>query len=99
MSGKAHPYPLDLEALPIGSVVIVVDCWGEQPLALRIIERTTHNITGRSAAGKTIIAGGPLVRRLATADEAAPFGQPVGTISNFQPAATPAPATMQMELF
>lgn len=99
MSGIAHPYPLDLDALPIGAVVVVIDCWGDQPVALRVIERTTHHITGRSAAGEKIIAGGPLVRRQATADEAAPFGQPVAINSSFQPAATPAPSTLQMELF
>lgn len=99
MSGIAHPYPLDLEALPLGSVVVVVDCWGDQPLALRVVERSKHHITGRPAAGETIIAGGPLVRRLATADEAASFGKPVVAYPNAQPATTPAPATLQMELF
>lgn len=99
MSGKAHPYPLDLEALPLGSVVVAVDCWGDQPLALRVVERTQHHITGRSAAGVTIIAGAPLVRRMATADEEAAFQPSNETKPLTRPAAQPARQAPQMELF
>lgn len=94
-----RPYPLDLAALPLGAIVIAVDCWGEQPIALRVIERGKHNVTGRTATGGTMFVGGPLVRRMATADEAKTFGKATVTAPPTQPAAPPAGTTMQMELF
>ncbi len=94
-----QPYPLDLAALPPGIIVIAVDCWGEQPIALRVIERGKHYVTGRTAAGGTIYVGDPLVRRLATAEEAETFGKTTAPAPQAKPATPSAGTTMQMELF
>ncbi|MCM5556311.1 hypothetical protein [Pleomorphomonas sp. JP5] len=96
---SARPYPLDLAALPLGAIVIAVDCWGEQPIALRVIERGKHNVTGRTATGGTMFVGGPLVRRMATAEEAETFGKTTSPAPQANPATPPAGTTMQMELF
>lgn len=97
MSGQR--YSLDLAALPLGAIIIAVDCWGEQPIALRVIERATHHVTGRTAAGGVVSVGGPLVRRLATADEVSAFKHPTEPKLKPLPAAQPAQPAPQMELF
>lgn len=90
-------YALDLAALPIGTIVIAVDCWGEAPIAIEVTERDTHHIIGRSAAGAVIFVAGPLIRRMATETEAAAFAPAARTAPQ-----TPAPVLSpkpQMELF
>ncbi|WP_026784177.1 hypothetical protein [Pleomorphomonas koreensis] len=91
-------YALDLAALPIGAVVIAVDCWGESPTAFRVVERETHHIVGVTSAGKRVFLGGPLVTRMARPDEAAAFA-PEAHSTSAAPAASKAPAPIQMEMF
>lgn len=87
-------YALDLAALPIGALVVAVDCWGESPTAFRVVESATHHVVGETGAGKRMYLGGPLITRMARPDEAAAFAPSAAAP---KPAATPAP--LQMELF
>lgn len=91
------PYALDLAALPIGAIVVAVDCWGESPTAFRVVERDTHHVVGETSAGARVHLGAPLVRRMATADEAAAFGAAPQS-PTAAPAAQPA-APAQLEMF
>lgn len=91
-------YALDLATLPIGAVVIAVNCWGEAPIALMVAERNTHHIVGRTEAGGRMFVGGPLVRRMATDAEAAAFRPETVTAPAMTSASVPSPP-MQMELF
>jgi len=93
-------YALDLAALPIGAVVIVVDCWGEAPIALKVAERDTHSIVGITASGGRMSVAGPLVRRMATDAEATAFrpSPPKATAQAGPSAPQPSPPK-QMELF
>ncbi len=93
------PYALDLAALLIGDLVVAVDCWGEQPVTLCIVERADHHVIGRTAAGGTIFVGGGLVRRLATADEAAAFRHPLTPQVEPVPSAHPVADGGQLEMF
>lgn len=99
MSAAARPYALDLAALPIGGLVVAVDCWGEQPVTLCIIERAEHHVIGRTAAGSTIFVGGGAVMRMATADEAATFRRPLAPQVKPVPSARPAADAGQLEMF
>lgn len=93
-------YALDLSTLPIGAVVIVVDCWGKAPIALKIAERATHHVVGMTAAGGRLFAGAPLVRRMATDAEAAAFSPaPVPVQTPAAPNLPPPSPPKQMELF
>lgn len=93
-------YALDLAALPIGAVVIVVDCWGEAPIALKIAERDTHHVVGMTAAYGRLFAGGPLVRRMATDAEAAAFSPTLAPApAPAAPSAGLSSPSKQMELF
>ena len=93
-------YALDLAALPIGAVVIVVDCWGEVPIALKIAERDTYHVVGITAAGGRMFAGGPLVRRMATLAEAETFFLTPAPVPTPPAPSLPSPSPpKQMELF
>lgn len=87
------PYALDLDTLPIGTIVVAVDCWGENPTPYCVIERATHHIVGQTAAGRATYIGDALVSRMAKPAEAAAFAPPV------RPAPLSSKPAAQMDLF